>query len=418
MKDFHVVLETKEHKGLCMVLYGVMGTVGLVCACLFAYSIFSDDPSERILGLFLLPPAALFLMFGGSQLLQLAKKIHLVPQGIAVTLWGRTLVRYPIEEIGMFFAVEWWEKGWVRHLGISNQTPEQFTQIREKELQKGVFTRDELKFRKRVPDWQQIFRQEYLLKRAKMAWAIPWKWDILWLDLTPDTLATLRHFYPQVPREYLRRRDDWIADRYAWKDRDPVVFPRRRGSEPQSQQTTVLCFAIFMIPMLFAALFIDGLEMLSMLVIEFGLILGILLALSWGDSDMFHLSAAGIRIMRGKQEHAAMFAGEIRTILKCEGGGTVGEFGGLSMVVSTVTAEELIQRSLVSTRSICGELPGEIPGWEKLALIRLCTQLVTKAKSKNADCQVMSWNSQREQSLRELYPNAEWIDLTAEAIYL
>ena len=132
---------------------------------------------------------------------------------------------------------------------------------------------------------------------------------------------------------------------------------------------------------------------------------------------MFHLSQSGIRIMRGKQEHAAMFAGEIRTILKCEGGGTVGEFGGLSMVVSTVTAEELIQRSLVSTRSICGELPGEIPGWEKLALIRLCTQLVTKAKSKNADCQVMSWNLQREETLRRLYPDAEWIDLTPETIY-
>lgn len=417
MKDFHVVLESKEHKGLCMALYGVICAVGLVCACLFAYSIFSDEPSERILGLFMIPPAAFFLMLGGAQLLQLVEKVHLVPQGIAVTLWGRTLVLYPIEEIGMFFAAEWWEKGWVRVLGVSTHTPEEITQLREMQLQKGIFTRDELKFRKRVSDWQQLFRQEYLLKRARLAWVTLWKQDILWLGLTPDNLAMLRYFYPEVSWEYLRRKEDRIGNVLDWKDRDSVVFPRARGSEPKTQQATMICFAIFMIPMLIAALFIDGLEMLSMLVVEFGLILGILLSLSRGDSDMFHLSAAGIRIMRGKEEHAAMFAEEIRTILKCEGGGVVGEFGGLSMVISTVTAEELIRRSLVSAQPLCGELSGEIPGWEKRALIRICTQLVTKAKSKNADCQVMSWNSQREQSLRELYPNAEWIDLTPEKLY-
>lgn len=417
MKDFNVTLK-EENKQLSAVLYGMLCAIGVVCAWVSVHLLLSDNPAERVLSVAMILLALFFLTLGGSHLLQLAKKVHLVSQGIAVTLWGRTLVRYPIEEIGMFFAIEWWEKGWVRLMGVGIHTPEEIALLREKQLQKGVFTRDELKFRKRVPDWQRIFRQEYLLKRGKSAWMMPWKQDILWLAFNPDNAALLRYLYPQVPWEYLRRRDDWIADRYAWKDRDPVVFPRARGSEPKTQQATMICFAIFMIPMLIAALFIDGLEMLSMLVVEFGLILGILLSLSRGDSDMFHLSAAGIRILRGKQEYAAMFAGEIRTILKCEGGGIVGEFGGLSMVVSTVTAEELIQRSLVSAQPLCGELSGEIPGWEKRALIRLCTQLVTKAKSKNADCQVMSWNSQREQSLRELYPNAEWIDLTTEAIYL
>lgn len=245
MKDFNVTLKDKENKWLFAVLDGIFCIVGVVCAWLSVYLILSDNPSERVLCLFMIPLALVFLLLGGFQLLHLVKKVHLVPQGIAVTLWGRTLVRYPIEEIGMFFAVEWWEKGWVRHLGISTQTPEQFTQIREKELQKGVFTRDELKFRKRVPYWQQIFRQEYLLKRAKMAWAIPWKWDILWLDLTPDTLATLRHFYPQVPWEYLRRKGDQLHVS-EWKDKETMVFSRGRSNDLGTEEKISLGFLGFL----------------------------------------------------------------------------------------------------------------------------------------------------------------------------
>jgi hypothetical protein len=59
----------------------------------------------------------------------------------------------------------------------------------------------------------------------------------------------------------------------------------------------------------------------------------------------------------------------------------------------------------------------EIPGWEQRALFRFCTRLGRKARVKNADCQMLRWNLQREETLHRLYPDAEWIDLTPEKIY-
>lgn len=417
MKDFHVVLESREHKGLCMALYGVICAVGLVCACLLAYSLFSNDPSERIIGLFMILPAAFFLMLGGAQLLQLAEKVHLVPQGIAVTLWGRTLARYPIEEIGMFFAVEWWEKGWVRVLGVSTRTPEEITRIREMQLKKGIFTRDELKFRKHVPDWQQTFRQEYLLKRARLAWATLWKQDILWLGLTPDNLAMLRHFYPEVSWEYLRRKEDRIGNVLDWKDKETTVFSRARNSTPQTEKIILACLGILIVPFFLLAMFAGGVPTLCIMLCEFGAILGILLCLGQGDSDMFYLSAAGIRIMRGKQEHATMFAADIRTIIKSEGNSALGEIRGLSIMVSTASPEELIKRAMAAVENTDSAVMTEIPGWEQRALFRFCTRLGRKGRAKNSDCQMLCWNLQREETLRRLYPDAEWIDLTPETIY-
>lgn len=416
MKDFNVTLK-EANKQLSAVPYGMVCAIGIVCAWVSVHLLLSDNPAERVLSIVMILPALFFLVLGGSQLLQLAKKIHLVPQGIAVTLWGRTLVRYPIEEIGMFFAVEWWEKGWVRVLGVSTHTPEEITQIREIQLQKGIFTRDELKFRKRVPDWQQIFRQEYLLKRGKSAWLMPWKQDILWLGLTPDNLAILRHFYPEVSWEYLCRKEDRIGNVLDWKDKETTVFSRARNSTPQTEKIILACLGILIMPFFLLALFAGGVPTLCIMLCEFGAILGILFCFGQGDSDMFYLSAAGIRIMRGKQEHAAMFAADIRTIIKCEGNSALGEIGGLSMMVSTASPEELIKRAVAAGENAGSAVMTEIPGWEQRALFRFCARLGRKARAKNSDCQMLSWNLQREETLRRLYPDAEWIDLTPETIY-
>jgi hypothetical protein len=121
--------------------------------------------------------------------------------------------------------------------------------------------------------------------------------------------------------------------------------------------------------------------------------------------------------MRGKQEHAAMFAADIRTIIKCEGNSALGEIGGLSMMVSTASPEELIKRAVAAGENAGSAVMTEIPGWEQRALFRFCARLGRKARAKNSDCQMLSWNLQREETLRRLYPDAEWIDLTPERIY-
>lgn len=86
------------------------------------------------------------------------------------------------------------------------------------------------------------------------------------------------------------------------------------------------------------------------------------------------------------------------------------------MIVSTASTEELAQRGLQWMDPSCAEAIVNIPGWERAALYRMCMQTGQKAKMKNGDCQILRWNQQREQTLRELYPQAEWIDVTVKEL--
>lgn len=417
MDSFNVTVKCKENKGAIIVLSGIFLTFGIVFAWMSMYLLLSASHAERIVSIFMALLAAFFLMMGGTGMMSVMRSVHLVPQGIAVTLWGKTLVRYPIESIGMFFAVQWWQKGWVRILGISVHTPDKLTQMREDQLRKGIFTRDELKFRKRVPNWQSIFRQEYLLKRAKLAWLMPWKRDILWLGLVPETVELLRHYYPNTPWEFLRDQGDVLETIPSWKDREPTKFSRARNAAPKAEKATIAGFVIFMVPIVLLMILVDGTQMLGLLVVELGVIIGFLAYLGKGESDEIQLSPTGIRIMRGKREHAVMPADEIRTIIKCEGDAAIGSFGGFSLIVSAADVKELIRRADTAEHNKGYTHEKEIPGWEQRALFRFCTQLRGRTRDNNRDCQRMSWNPQREQTLRELYPKAQWIDVTPDVIY-
>ena len=347
-------------------------------------------------------------------LLNIWIKIHLFPQGIAVTLGNKTLMQYPREKIGMFCTVEWWEKGWFRMMGISIHTPEEVTALREQQLQKGIFTRHEVKFRKRVENWQGLFRQEYLIRRARAVLLAPWKRDILWLDLNPEVQALLRQLYPEILWENLRRKGDLSHKNTEWTDKDPMAFTRTGGPDNEKDFLTMLMVVLLILLVLLVCF--DGLELLILPGGSFCTLVGTMAWMCRGESDVFCLSSAGIRIMRRKQEHAVLFAGDIRTVIKCECSTMAGDYVRMAMIVSTASAEELAQRGLQWMDPSIAEAMVNIPGWERAALYRMCMQTGQKAKMKNGDCQILRWNQQREQTLRELYPQAEWIDVTVKEL--
>ena len=368
------------------------------------------------------PMTALFIILLGVPygmlalplLLNIWIKIRLFPQGIAITLGNKTLMQYPREQIGMFCTVEWWEKGWCRMMGISTHSPEELTALREQELQKGVFTRQEVKFRKRVENWQGLFREEYLVRRARALLLAPWKTDILWLDLNPEVQALLRHLYPEIRWENLRRKWDMSHKNTEWSDKDSMAFTRTGG--PGNEKDMMILLMVFVaIPLILMTVF-DGLELMILPAGFFCVLIGIMAWLCRGESDVFCLSSTGIRIMRRKQEHAVLFASDIRTVIKCECSTMVGEFGGHAVIVSTASAKELAQRGLQLMDPSCAGAMVNIPGWERAALYRMCMQTGRKAKMKDGDCQILRWNQQREQTLRELYPQAEWIDVTVQEL--
>lgn len=165
-------------------------------------------------------------------------------------------------------------------------------------------------------------------------------------------------------------------------------------------------------------LLLGGAQLLAVMIFMVGAIIALGVCFDRSSVDVFHLSDAGIRIMRGKQERAVMFASDIRTMIKYEVGGATAAWGESAVVVSTASSEELIKRAVVAGENAGSAVVTEIPGWEQRALFRFCARLGRKARAKNSDCQMLCWNLQREETLRKLYPEAEWIDLTAEAIYI
>ena len=398
-------------------LLSTLGPVLKTSVDMLVWALASGEEGAVFYTPFLLIYGAPCWLIGFAGILSALKQVYLVPEGIAVTLGGRTIARYPVEEIGMFCAVEWWEKRQVRALGVSIHSPDELTALRERQLEKGVFTRDEVKFRRRRDGWQKEFRQEYLQKRARFSLLMPWKWDILWLPLDPDLPALLQVLYPRVPWEFLQSREDMVGRTILWKDKDPLCVPRMRGATRNSR-TVILVGACVILPgMLLAALTVDGLGLMTLPFVGFSLLFGLVLYGSRGEADMFHFSQSGIRITRGERELAAIFAKEIRTILKCESDAAVADYGSLHLLISTETREELVQRGLDAVQRPYVQVFREIPDWKTRVLFRYCSRLRGLSAATAPGCQMISWNEQREQTLRTLYPEAEWIDLTGEAIF-
>lgn len=394
---------------------GVFTLLGLVILTVCLSRTFSGEPGALFLLIYGLPS----LFWGTWSILPLFIKFHFVPESIALTLGEKTIRRIPLKKLGMIFAMEWYFKGPVRMAGISLLSPEEITALRENKLKRGYFTKDELAFRKRKSGWEQVFRAEYLYSRAQWDSLKPWKRDILWLEWDSDLLAVLRQLYPQVPYERLERKDNLgVSD--VWTDGNRLEFSRARGADPKTEIAAAVgllavlggFWVILLVFRLWA--FVPALVFLCLLI-------ALTLVVCWGESDLFCLSEQGIRILRGRRELAAIPAEDIQAILRCDRVDTFGTAPSddRCLVVALCGPQELLQREIHSMcrtgqqrqllTYICN-----VPGWEQRALARYCTRWWKKSAVKDPDLYIMAWNPGREQVLRELYPHAEFLDVSFE----
>ena len=137
-------------------------------------------------------PVLLMLVLFSSNVLELFAVLHIVPEGIAVTLFGKTMRQFPAEEIRFLTAIPGnAASDRINRIAVCSQTLEELTELGYKTTPKAM--------RIAKPRWPGEFAESYLYHRSM---TVPGEMNfmrsILWLDWDPERLQILRQMYPEA----------------------------------------------------------------------------------------------------------------------------------------------------------------------------------------------------------------------------
>lgn len=166
------------------IAFMVIGLIGIGATVWFAKS--EGEPLLLVLvALFL----TIILYYAG----QLAARLHIVPEGIAVTLFGMTLRRLPAEEIRLIAAVGKYNTKANPHdvMAVCVNTVEELAELGNKHTPKLL---------KNTADrWYGESAAKYLWRRAEsIRGELNLHRHILWLDWSPERLKLLLEMYPDA----------------------------------------------------------------------------------------------------------------------------------------------------------------------------------------------------------------------------
>ena len=88
-------------------------------------------------------------------------------------------------------------------LCLSRYSIEEIANMNEQKLLRGVFTKDEVPFRKKNANWQTNFAKEYLLRSRLNPFGIFRKKSFVMFDMHPSLQHVLRKMLPQIPYKNL-----------------------------------------------------------------------------------------------------------------------------------------------------------------------------------------------------------------------
>ena len=140
------------------------------------------------------------------------------PEGVQIRLFGRVIRQIPISKFKILCAVG---NDREQYLCLSSWDLEELAQRREDVLRRGIFTRHDLSFLKRNPDWQERFAKEYLLHPRRF----PRNFSILWFAFDPVVVIFLRRLYPHLPYVDLRNS---MMGRIGMQPSDKIPFSGER----------------------------------------------------------------------------------------------------------------------------------------------------------------------------------------------
>lgn len=144
-----------------------------------------ENPYERIKAILYLSACVIaWLGLAGTWI----TKIHFVPEGIAVTLFGITLKRRPVERIRLITAVRYQDQDKIALCDYSLE-----------ELMARVYDSKPKLFRDSKQEWPEEWTYQYLRRKHTTGKGEFRDYRIYWIWWDPERLQALRSLYPQAP---------------------------------------------------------------------------------------------------------------------------------------------------------------------------------------------------------------------------
>ena len=349
-------------------------------------------------------------------------RVHLVPEGIALSLFGNTFRMYPADGLKLACFVD---KGTYQDsavfLCVSCYDLEELARLRQQVLRKNPYTRTNIPYRQRVSNWQRSFAREYLRSRTSMfPWVLPRK-GIFYMATSPERKALLEQMYPdlcwedltKLPSHYYRKPP--IPDNM--KSREPETPERFLRCHPHVDEPPLVFLAFVFAPcclFLFGAIAVQEgaasivLSAMSMLWL-FGSLF-FLMPLEW---QWISAQEDGIHVHLRNREVRFLPETEIRTVYcydyKVRGG--VCRY----MAVTNLTPNEVIARQTAymhrnGRRQECLCAYALAKNWPLSAQRRYLYRRMLLFGQWDPELLILGHAPEREEWLRVRYPNAEWVD--------
>ena len=326
-----------------------------------AILMFLPNPLAILLGVGYLTLGLLLAAGGAVGMVHGLTMVHLTPEGIVLTLFGRPYRQYAAKDLKAFALVQRGiSKNQTTHLCISLKTPEELALVNNPDER----TR-RLAAQRHRATWQEALAAQYLRRRAKVIfWSLPGK-DLVFLSFHMHTLGLLRLLYPQIP---------WL------------LAPESQSSHMLQRHETDPAMAPFE-----------------------------------DRKKELHFREDGIHLKQRDNTRIVLEREQIRSIICLSllnaGGGFYQKF----LLLTHHTPEELMAQREAEVARQFGpdglDTLRQIAGWEQLALCESAQKLTSVWTYCPRNAVNVPWFAAREDFLRQLYPDAQYVDCSNEAIF-
>lgn len=411
MKKFCVSLPYEVFPGrilellIGLFLFGMGVTCGVVT--------FSDG---GVISYLFLTPAGIGMLWAGIYFaVRGLMMVHFVPEGIALTLLGKTVRLYPREQIKLFARTGGMMSMKPARIGICCHSREELVALHEQKLRRKRSSQRSVDTKMNRPGWQDCFFKDEIRRLEHRGILNPYGRECLWLPYVAEHQVLLNRLYPEISWELNKCYGKTVY--YGWKDPDGCTFFRGRVKKDDYAVLVVVCCIIMLFPVVLLAFPEEQYAALGFIPLYMALWLPLMIQ-SRAEYDRIWLNPEGIKITRGKTELAYIPAEKFRTVFR-------GEYpvkGGLThyLVISeldcsglTEKIKEKYKKSKCSLRIIEGLLT--VPGGAELVIARFFRRRMLPVTGMPLGIQMIVHTADRERMLRERYPDACWVDMTMNA---
>lgn len=377
------------------------------------------------LGLLFLSPLVMGLtLAGAAMLLTCQMRLHLVPEGVAVSLFRRTLRWYPAEALGLICRYDRrTTDGMVYgYLCICATDIPGLAAMREKRLRRSKFYRDGVDCRKARGDWELSFAMEQLRRMTRLSRLFPARKWVLCLEDESISVEFLKRLYPEIP--WLDQRKEHTRRPYSLG----TSIRRKLDAETPAdflRSCPDVVEAIGMQPLLVTLIPMLVLELVGISLLQVTEWLGIAvmaLALIWlfgsqivlerrvGGKERLSLTPEGIHVRPKGREAVLIPAQSLKTLWRFQMNAKGGPIRYLAVSARTVgELARMEETDMEKTRRGREELEAFrlYEGWQTVAACRQIRRRMLRWSYGDRELLLIAHTDNREQWLWERYPHLE-----------